>query len=361
MPGGRPGYAAAMRSILDAFWRAAVYCLHPRVIALSLLPIVVAGGLAFVLGFFYWESAVDGVRVLLDQWELGAPVLEWANRASNGMFRTVIGPLVVTVLSVPVLLIVSLLLVSFMMGPALVDLVAQRRFATLERRRGAGAWYSALRSFGVTLMAVVMLVATLPLWLIPPLALLLPPLLWGWLCYRIMAFDAIAAHADAAERRLLLRGHRWSLFGIGVVAGYLGAVPSMALIAFGAMTLPLAPVALPVFVWLYTLVFAFTLLWFAHFGLAALQRLRRAPVAALPGSIASASAEGTSPAAASASANPASSALPPRSGAAAAPREPIFDIVDAEPREPGQERPAGPAGPSALEPAGLAPDRPSTP
>lgn len=42
---------------------------------------------------------------------------------------------------------------------------------------------------------------TLPLWLIPPLALLLPPLILGWLTYRVMAHDVLAEHADAAERR----------------------------------------------------------------------------------------------------------------------------------------------------------------
>jgi len=36
----------------------------------------------------------------------------------------------------------------------------------------------------------------------------------------------------------------------------------------------LAPLLVPVAIWIYTLVFAFASLWFAHFALAALQRLR---------------------------------------------------------------------------------------
>jgi hypothetical protein len=35
-----------------------------------------------------------------------------------------------------------------------------------------------------------------------------------------------------------------------------------------------APVLVPVAVWIYTLVFAFSALWFAHFALAALRNLR---------------------------------------------------------------------------------------
>ena len=60
---------------------------------------------------------------------------------------------------------------------------------------------------------------------------------------------------------------------IGVVCGYLGAAPSL-LWAVSAITLVLAPILIVASVWLYTLVFAFSSLWFTHYGLAALQRLR---------------------------------------------------------------------------------------
>jgi hypothetical protein len=191
------------------------------------------------------------------------------------MFRALIGPLVVVALSVPVLLIVSLLLVSAFMGNALVGLVARRRFPTLERRYG-GAWWRALwGALTATFLAVLALLLSLPFWLIPPVALLLPPLIWGWLSYRIMSYDALADHASADERHELLRLHRTPLFTIGLITGYLGAAPSLVW-ATGALALPMMPLLLPVFVWLYTLVFAFAALWYTHYALAALDQLRRA-------------------------------------------------------------------------------------
>jgi hypothetical protein len=39
-----------MKLLLDSFWRAAAYCLHPRVSALSVLPLVLMAGLAVGLG-----------------------------------------------------------------------------------------------------------------------------------------------------------------------------------------------------------------------------------------------------------------------------------------------------------------------
>ena len=118
-----------------------------------------------------------------------------------------------------------------------------------------------------------MLVVTVPLWFIPPLVLVVPPLIWGWLNYKVMSFDVLAAHASKEERHRLMADHRLPLLGIGVVSGYLGAAPSL-LWAFSAMTLVLAPVLIVVSVWLYTLVFGFSALWFAHYALAALARMR---------------------------------------------------------------------------------------
>jgi Etoposide-induced protein 2.4 (EI24) len=182
--------------------------------------------------------------------------------------------LVVILAATPLLVIGSLLFVAFMMTPAMVSLVAERRFAGLERRQGAGVFMSVMWSLGATGAAIVMLLISIPLWLVPPLILLIPPLIWGWLTYRVMAFDALADHATADERRELMKRHRPQLLGIGVVSGFLGAAPTL-LWASGVVFLVLAPLMIGVAIWVYTLVFAFSSLWFAHFCLDALERLRK--------------------------------------------------------------------------------------
>ena len=54
-----------MKLMLDAFWRAAAYCLHPRVIALSVLPLVLMVVLSLGLGYLFWDRAVDAVNATL--------------------------------------------------------------------------------------------------------------------------------------------------------------------------------------------------------------------------------------------------------------------------------------------------------
>jgi Etoposide-induced protein 2.4 (EI24) len=199
--------------------------------------------------------------------------LRWIEDIAGANLKAMLLPLVVVFLAVPVVVVLSLLLVALLITPTVTRLVARRRFPELQARRGASAWTAALHSLGVTAVALVALVVSIPLWLIPPLFVVLPPLIWGWLTYRVLSFDVLAEHASADERRTLLRAHRWPMFAMGVVAGYLGAAPSV-LWAASAATVIFAPLMLPVAVWLYTLVFVFSALWFAHYALCALAHLR---------------------------------------------------------------------------------------
>jgi hypothetical protein len=270
-----------MSLLFDSFWRAVAYCMHPRVIALSFVPLVLMVVLSFGLGYFFWDAAVAGVAAWLEAYELVQNVLGWLERVGLSSLRTVFAPLLVLVLATPVIVLLCLLLVAMFMTPAMVDLVGQRRFAQLERRHGGSLLVSVLWSLGSTLLALLALLVSMPLWLVPPLVLILPPLIWGWLTYRVFAFDALALHASAAERKHILREHRSSLLVMGVLSGYLGAAPSL-LWASGAMFIAMAPLLVPVAIWIYTLVFAFASLWFAHFALAALQALRSAVPAQPP-------------------------------------------------------------------------------
>jgi hypothetical protein len=176
----------------------------------------------------------------------------------------------------PVVILLSLLLVALLMTPAIVRLVAERRFPLLEKKRGGTLLQSAAASLGATLLALVLIVLSMPLWLIPPLVMVLPPLIWGWLTYRVFGFDVLAEHASSDERRALLREHRVPMLVMGVLCGYLGAVPSLIWAVSGVTAVIFAPFVVLLAIWLYTLVFAFSTAWFTHYALAALQARRAA-------------------------------------------------------------------------------------
>lgn len=263
----------AMSQLLDSFWRAVAYCLHPRVIALSILPLLIMTVLSLGLGYFFWDAALESVRAGLDSYEMVNSSVRWLEGLGLSSLRLVLAPALLLFLAIPAIVIISLLFVALFMTPAMVALVAERRFPLLARKKGGSLVASLIWSLGSTVLAAFALVVSMPLWLIPPLILVLPPLIWGWLTYRVMSYDALADHASREERQQILRENRASLLGIGVLSGYLGAAPSL-IWASGAMFVALAPVLVPVAIWVYTLVFAFSSLWFSHYSLAALEQLR---------------------------------------------------------------------------------------
>ena len=269
-----------MKLFMDSFWRAFAYCLHPKVIMLSLLPLILMAVIVTGLGAMYWEVAVNTVRTGLEDSAALGWAWTWLERVGLMNLKAVLAPLVIILVVTPVVMIMSLLAVSFMMTPALVNLVGSRRFPNLERKRGGTLWHSVLWTLMSVILAMAALMITLPLWWIPPLAILLPALIWGWLTYRVMTYDVLAEHATLQERVELMRRYRFQLLGMGVLTGAMGAAPSLVW-ASGAVFAAAFVILIPIAVWIYTLVFIFSALWFVHFLLLALSNLREEPVTIL--------------------------------------------------------------------------------
>jgi len=221
---GKPVNQTAL--MLESGLRALMYCLHPRVIYLSLLPLLLAGVTLACLSYWGWEAGVAGVRDVLASWDLTQTMLDWMDRAGLSMLRVALAPLLLMLLVVPLVIIACLLLVGAFMTPSIVKLIRRGRFASLQSAYSTPWWQSLIWSLAATLVALLVLVLSLPLWLIPFLAVVLPPLIWGWLTYRVMAYDTLADLATPAERDALLRDHRRTLLVMGVVCGYLGAAPT---------------------------------------------------------------------------------------------------------------------------------------
>lgn len=264
---------ASMNLLLDSFWRALAYCLHKRVIAWSLLPLLTMCLLTWVLGYFFWADAVQKVQSLLDGAGWLNSIWVWLQARGMSYASELLASILVVLGAMPVLVVLVLLLVGLFMAPVLTALVAEKRFAQLEKKHGASFVASAVWSVGAALMALLALVVTLPLWVFPPLMLVVGPLIWGWLTYRVMAFDALSEHASKDERRSLFVRHRVSLILMGVICGYLGAAPGIVWVS-GLIFLAAFWVLIPIAIWIYALVIAFSALWFAHFCLAALEQMR---------------------------------------------------------------------------------------
>ena len=268
-----PLASAGSRLMFDAFWRAAAYCFRPRVMLLSVLPLIV---MLVVLGgwsYFFWSGSVATMQHWVETIGWLRTVFSWFGSSGTEGFAAGIAPFVVLILITPVAAVVALLVIALLMTPALVNMVTEQRFAHLEKKKGMGLVTSVLWALSTSAVAIVAFVVTMPLWLIPPLVLIVPPVIWGWLTYRVMSVDALAEHASKAERDTLLQRHRWPLLLMGIISGYIGIAPSVVWASGMVFTIGFV-VLIPIAVWIYAITFAFSSLWFIHFCLAALQQLR---------------------------------------------------------------------------------------
>lgn len=266
-----------MNLLLSSFARALGNCLHRKVIVWSLFPLLLMAVLAVLLSWLFWQPALQWTVQTLEGVGWLSAVWHWMQDRGLSWGVEVLGAVLLVLAATALLVVLVLMLVSLFMTPQLVSWVAERRFPLLERKHGGHWWQAVAWALGSTLIALVVLVLSIPLWFIPPLVLVVPPLVWGWLTYRVMAFDALAEHASQAERQAVLTRFRMPLLVMGVACGVLGAAPSVVW-ASGVVFVALFWLLVPLAIWIYALVFALSSLWFAHFCLAALEQLRRESV-----------------------------------------------------------------------------------
>lgn len=264
-----------MRPILIAFGRAVLSQLHFRMLMLTVLPFVLSvavWGIALWLGL---QPLIDGLQnyfINNDGFRISGEVL---NSFGLGMLKTVLVPMIAMWALLPLMILTALTFIGLIAMPSIVKHVAGHHYPEIEARKGGtllGSLWMSASSFAV--FAILWLL-TLPLSLFPPLALIIQPMLWGWLTYRVMAYDALAEHADVQEHKEILRIHRWPLLVIGVLTGAMGAAPTLLWLG-GALSVIFFPLLAAGAIWLYVLVFVFTGLWFQYYCLEALAKYRAA-------------------------------------------------------------------------------------
>jgi len=263
-----------MGLILRSLALSIVGVLNPRMLWLSLRPFLIVLIFWGLIGWIIWIPALAAMAnfaitsTILSGIENGfawigfSGVSEWAK------------PILLMMLLIPLVMMTLLVVIAFSSVPAVVKVVAsQTPYQGLVNKRGGSFVGSFFFTLWSCLLCLFLLMATLPIWWIPPFFAVLPPLLWGWLTMRLMSYDVLAHHASAEERADLLKKHRWNLLVIGIVTGMMGAVPTF-FWAGSILSIALFPFVSFIALWVYSLIFIFAALWFTHYLLDALKDLR---------------------------------------------------------------------------------------
>ena len=245
-----------MTLMFDSLARALRDLFSLRVLWVVIWPMLAAIVLWVALAVTFWSTFTGWLALGLDAIGIQA----WLTGLEPVWIATAIHVLLHLLFFVPAVMLTALVLTALFGMPALIRVVAERRYPDLARANGGGL----IGSLGNAVIAVVLYVglwvATLLLWW-TGIGLVMPFVAAAYLNQRLFRYDAIAEHASAPEMATLFKSDRSGWWGLGLLTGLVQFVPVLNL---------LGPV--------------YAALAFIHYGLARLERLRepdlRAPSSA---------------------------------------------------------------------------------
>lgn len=218
--------------VVVAFGRGIASQLTPRMLALLVVPFLVAVGSWILSAWFLWDPVTAWFQQVVFQGD-GWMARGYRSVAPYGLggLSAWIPNLFAFLLLVPIAIATALALVAVLAMPVVVRHLGAAGYKDVERQ---GSLALAANLWNVARSLVVFVIGyllTMPLWLVPPLALVIPWLWWGWLTARLMRFDSLVEHASSAEREQLIRsdGRAYMLLGLAVAA--LNYVPPLFLVA----------------------------------------------------------------------------------------------------------------------------------
>ena len=206
---------------------AAKSMVHPIILAVMLVPMAVSSAVWLVVGWLAWESWSHMIHGWVMEWTPESWVSGWDAAWIGTAAALVAAALAV----VPLILATSMLITALFAMPVLIKHAAARRYPGLDRRGGGTTGGSVWNAFAAVATFLVLWVVSLPLWLIAPLAFVVPLLLSAHLNQRLFRYDALSEHASVEEMRQVFSQAKGRLFLLGIFTGLFYFIPGLNLVA----------------------------------------------------------------------------------------------------------------------------------
>jgi len=263
-----------MGGVLNAYGRAVLSQLHGRMLILSAIPFALSVAVWAIVLYFGLQPLLDWLQGHFFEFELYRYTSGWLEDMGFGVLKTVVVPLFAMLLFLPLMILTALIFINVAAMPVIVQHVGSRHYPHLEKKQGGSMLKGIGKAMSLFLVFIVIWFCLLPLYAIPPLAIVSSALLWGWMTSRVMSYDALSDHASAEEIVIIQREKRGPLLAIGIASGVAGSLPAIVWIGGAVIAVVFFPFLLAAAVWLYVLIFIFTGLWFQYYCLEALAQLR---------------------------------------------------------------------------------------
>ena len=215
-----------MEAVFRALARAVGSLVHPVILLILLVPMGVAAAVWLGVAWAYWDTWTTAIQSLV----MDHTGYSWTARWDLTEVAGVVAVVVVVILLTPAIIITALLIAAIFAMPVLVSHVSRRDYPQLERRKGGTVLGSAWNAFVAIGLFMVLWVVTIPLWLLGPVAAVLPLMLSAYLNQRLFRYDALSEHASHEEMQRIFLEARGRLFLLGLITGVIYFIPPFNLI-----------------------------------------------------------------------------------------------------------------------------------
>jgi len=215
-----------MEAVIRALAGAMGSLVHPVILLILLIPMGVAVAAWMAVAWAYWDAWTSAIQALVVDYTAYSWIARWDLTEAAGVLAVI----VIVILLTPAIIITALLIAAVFAMPVLVSHVGRRNYPQLEQRRGGTVLGSAWNAFVAIGLFLVLWVVTIPLWLLGPIAALLPLLLSAYLNQRLFRYDALSEHAGREEMQRIFAQARGKLFLLGLITGVLYFIPPLSLI-----------------------------------------------------------------------------------------------------------------------------------
>ncbi|MBU4610558.1 EI24 domain-containing protein [Achromobacter sp. GG226] len=246
-----PSTAGKFAAVSRAFGRAVVSQFHPRMLLALLLPFAVVLVGSVVLIWAFWQPVTDWLSNTVFNWPAVAQVDQWLVTLGLISLKIWLAPLLAAALLLPASGILGVAIAAVFVMPLVLRHLKQSHYGDVAEKGRLALIVSGWNAIWVLVVFALGWLFTMPLWLLPPLAVILPILWWTFAFTRMLRLDALADFATADERRQLLGLHMAEFWTLGLICALLSLLPPA---------------------WFFLPVFSSLL--FAHFSLDALRDLR---------------------------------------------------------------------------------------
>ena len=246
-----PLHKNTVAPVSQAFWRALRSQLHPSMIFALFLPVIVTIVLFSILLWFGFTPLNEWLKAQFDQSAIALYADPWVGAAGLLWLKSWLIPFIALFMLLPMAGIAGLAVTAIWIMPWVLSHLSARNYPDVQALGRHATVLSVWNAIWVSVVFLLGWLITLPLWLIPPLGLILSVFWWTFAFTKMMRIDALVDHASPTERKTILHQRSKGFWVIGLICALVNLFPP-------------AWVFLPVFSGLV----------FAHYSFEAIRELR---------------------------------------------------------------------------------------